>query len=422
MSDRHAHLVDVDTHHVWHPFTQMADWMGTEPLIIERGEGAWLFDDQGNRYLDGVSSLWVTVHGHRRPEIDDAIGAQLGRLDHSTMLGLASVPSIELAEQLLKVVPEGLTRVFYSDNGSTAVEVALKVSYQYWQQQGRPEKRTFATLKEAYHGDTIGSVSLGGIDLFHATYKALLFDSFKLDPFDAEGLEALFAEHAGELAAVIMEPLMQGAAGMIAHPPGFLTRVRELCDAHEVLLVLDEVATGFGRTGKMFACEHEGVRPDALCVAKGITGGYLPLAATVFSERIHDGFLGEGQTFFHGHTYTGNPLACAAALANLKLFETDRTLEKLQGRIAQLTAGLEKLAAHPKVKEIRQRGFMVGLELDYPETVKMAHEVCMKVRERELILRNLGNVVVLMPPLSITEDELAHLLEVLGWAIDALCG
>lgn len=423
MNDRHARLAEIDRRHVWHPFTQTLEWDAADPLVVEAGEGAWLVDDQGRRYLDGVSSLWVTVHGHRRAELDAAVKDQLGRIAHSTLLGLASVPSIELAERLVDLAPEGLTRVFYSDNGSTAVEVALKVCYQYWHQIGRPEKRRFASLKEAYHGDTIGSVSLGGIDLFHATYKALLFDSVKVDPFDPASLEAAFEQHGHELAAFVLEPLMQGAAGMVAHPKGFLKRVRELCDRHDVLLVADEVATGFGRTGTMFACEQEGVAPDALCLAKGITGGYLPLAVTLFTDRIHAGFTGEGKTFFHGHTYTGNPLACAAALANLELFERERTLEALQPKIAHLGRRLEPIAAHPAVHEIRRRGFMGGVELGpYPDDPKVAHRVCMKVRERELILRNLGNVVVLMPPLCITEAEIDHLTGVLAWAIDEVCG
>ncbi|MDF1564873.1 MAG: adenosylmethionine--8-amino-7-oxononanoate transaminase [Deltaproteobacteria bacterium] len=415
-------LADLDRKHVWHPFTPMAEWMASEPLIIERAEGSYLVDTEGRRYLDGVSSLWVNVHGHRKAAIDEAIREQLERVAHTTLLGLASVPSIELAARLIAVAPEGLTRVFYSDSGSTAVEVALKVAYQYQRQRGAPERSRFGTLAGAYHGDTIGSVSLGGMDLFHATYRALLFESLKVDPQDLGALDAFFEAHGGELAAFVMEPLVQGAAGMILQPPGFLRRVRELCDAHDVLLVLDEVATGFGRTGTLFACEQEGVRPDVLCLAKGITGGTLPLAATLFTEAIHDAFLGapeEARTFFHGHTYTGNPLACAAAIASLRLFEEERTLERLQPKIAQLSRRLEALAARADVVEVRQRGFMVGIELESSDPLRRRGvRVCAKMRERGVIVRPLGDVVVLMPPLAISGEELEQLLDVTAWALE----
>jgi adenosylmethionine---8-amino-7-oxononanoate aminotransferase len=425
-SARHERLAEIDKRHVWHPFTQMAGWTDEDPLIIEGADGAWLIDDRGRRFLDGISSLWVTVHGHRRKELDEAVRAQLDRVAHTTLLGLASVPSIELAERLVAVTPEGLNRVFYSDSGSTSVEVALKVCYQYWQQVGRPEKNEFATLKEAYHGDTIGSVSLGGIDLFHATYKALLFPSHKVDPLDESALEVLFESAGDRLAAFVVEPLVQGAAGMRMQPPGFLARLRALCDRHDVLLVADEVATGFGRTGRMFACEHENIRPDVLCLAKGITGGYLPLAATLFTDRIYEGFLGdfaELKTFFHGHTYTGNPLACAAALASLDLFERDRTLESLQPKIERLAGHLSRIAKCEHVMEVRQKGFMVGIETGpFPFEERRGHHICMKARERGVIVRPLGDVIVLMPPLSITDGELDHLMEVVEWAIEGIAG
>ena len=319
----------------------MAVWPSDDPLIIERAEGNELVDDLGRRYLDGVSSLWCNVHGHRKREIDDAVRAQLDRVAHSTLLGLASVPSIELAEALVRIAPEGMTRVFYSDSGSTAVEVALKMAYQYWQQRGRPEKTRFAALTEAYHGDTVGSVSVGGMELFHGIFRGLLFGVERLpspspyhwtgggDPLTGalRAAERLLEEKASTLAAVVLEPLVQGAAGMWMHPPGYLRAMAELCRKHDVLLVCDEVATGFGRTGTMFAVEQEGVRPDFLCLAKGLSGGYLPLAATLTTDRVHEAFLGEFasvRTFFHGHTFTGNPLACAAALASLRLFETER--------------------------------------------------------------------------------------------------
>ncbi|MEA2407725.1 MAG: adenosylmethionine---8-amino-7-oxononanoate aminotransferase, partial [Thermoleophilaceae bacterium] len=318
--------------------------------------------------------------------------------------------------------PPGLTRVFYSDSGSTATEIALKMAFQYWRQRGQ-ERRHFVSLRMAYHGDTIGSVSVGGIDLFHSLYEPLLFDTLKAEPGDAADMERVLSEHPGEVAAVIMEPLVQGAAGMLVHPPGYLRAVRELCDRHGVLLILDEVATGFGRTGRMFACEHEGVAPDLLCLAKGITGGYLPLAATLASERIYEGFLGEHEefrTFFHGHTYTGNPLACAAGIASLDVFRDERTLERLAPKLDLLAELLAPLSEHPAVAAVRRCGFMVGIELvEHPLPVRIGHRVTLEARRRGAIIRPLGDVVVLMPPLSITSDELTRLVGITAEAIDA---
>jgi adenosylmethionine---8-amino-7-oxononanoate aminotransferase len=322
----------------------------------------------------------------------------------------------------LQLAPPGLTRVFYSDSGSTATEIALKMAFQYWRQRGE-ERHSFAALRMAYHGDTIGSVSVGGIDLFHSTYRPLLFDTLKAEPGDLDDMDRLLEEHGGEVAAVIMEPLVQGAAGMLMHPEGYLRGVRELCDRHGVLLILDEVATGFGRTGRMFACEHEDVAPDLLCLAKGITGGYLPLAATLATERIYDGFLGEFEefrTFFHGHTYTGNPLACAAALATLDVFEEERTLEGLEAKIDLLRDLLRPLAGLPVVREVRQCGLMVGIELsDFPPTARMGHRVTLEARARGAIVRPLGDVVVLMPPLAISTGELRRLVGITVDAIEA---
>ena len=343
-------LVAADHAHLWHPFTQQRGWTEEEPLIVERAEGTDLFDVDGGRYIDGVSSLWCNVHGHRHPRIDAALRDQLDRVSHSTMLGLTHRPAIELARRLVELAPPGLTRVFYSDSGSTATEIALKMAFQYWRQRGE-DRRRFACLKLAYHGDTIGSVSAGGIDLFHSMYRPLLFETLKAEPGDAADMERLLRNHPGEVAAVIAEPLVQGAAGMLVHPPGYLRELRELCDRHDVLLIADEVATGFGRTGRMFACEHEGVAPDLLCLAKGITGGYLPLAATLSSERIYEGFLGEFEefrTFFHGHTYTGNPLACAAAIATLDVFEEERTLDALAPKV-ELLGGAARAARRPSL-------------------------------------------------------------------------
>jgi adenosylmethionine-8-amino-7-oxononanoate aminotransferase len=415
-------LVAADRAHLWHPFTQQQGWVEDDPLIVERAEGTDLIDSDGRRYIDGVSSLWCNVHGHCHPRIDAAVRDQLDRVAHSTMLGLSHRPGIELARRLVELAPPGLTRVFYSDSGSTATEIALKMAFQYWRQRG--EQRTkFVSLRMAYHGDTIGSVSVGGIDLFHSAYRPLLFDTLQAEPGDASSMNELLSHYAGEVAAVIMEPLVQGAAGMLVHPDGYLRAVRELCDRHDTLLVLDEVATGFGRTGRMFACEHEGVAPDLLCVAKGITGGYLPLAATLASERIYEGFLGrfeELRTFFHGHTYTGNPLACAAALASLEVFEEERTLERLERKIELLEQLLEPLAARAEVAEVRRRGFMTGIELaDQPLAARMGHQVALEARRRGAVIRPLGDVVVLMPPLSISEGDLTRLVAITAEAIDA---
>jgi adenosylmethionine-8-amino-7-oxononanoate aminotransferase len=390
--------------------------------VVERAEGTDLIDVDGRRYIDGVSSLWCNVHGHRHPRIDAAVRDQLERVAHSTMLGLTHRPAIELARRLVELAPPGLTRVFYSDSGSTAAEIALKMAFQFWRQRGEDRPR-FVALRMAYHGDTIGSVSVGGIDLFHSLYRPLLFDTLKAEPGDVSEMERLLREHEGQVAAVIMEPLVQGAAGMLVHPEGYLGAVRELCDRHDVLLVLDEVATGFGRTGRMFACEHEHVSPDLLCLAKGITGGYLPLAATLASERIYEGFLGEFEefrAFFHGHTYTGNPLACAAALATLDVFREEGTLGRLGPKIELLAALLEPLAAHPAVREVRRRGFMVGIELDeFPLDLRMGHRVTLEARRRGAIIRPLGDVVVLMPPLAISEADLRRLVTITADAIDA---
>jgi adenosylmethionine-8-amino-7-oxononanoate aminotransferase len=415
-------LASADRRFVWHPFTQQRGWTSEEdPLVIESAEGCELIDSQGRRYIDGVSSLWCNVHGHRHPEIDRAVREQLDKVAHSTMLGLTHPAAIELARRLVELAPPGLTRVFYSDSGSTAAEIALKMAFQYWQQRGRRGCTQFVCLENAYHGDTMGSVSVGGIDLFHSLYRPLLFDSIKVPPGDLGAMERALA--GSGVAAVIMEPLVQGAAGMLMQPEGYLRGVRELCDRHGVLLILDEVATGFGRTGRMFACQHEHVAPDILCLAKGLTGGYLPLAATLATERVYEGFLGEHQdfrTFFHGHTYTGNPLACAAALATLDVFESERTLEHLQRKIALLGTLLEPLEDHPAVAEVRRRGFMVGIELrPYPLELRMGHRVTLEARRRGAIIRPLGDVVVMMPPLAISEQELERLVGVTAAAIDA---
>jgi adenosylmethionine-8-amino-7-oxononanoate aminotransferase len=416
-------LIAADRLTLWHPFTQQQSWTGEEPpVVIDHAEGTNLYDSEGNVYIDGVASLWCNVHGHRHPALDAAVRAQLDRMAHSTMLGLTHEPAITLAERLLAVAPRGLSRVFYSDSGSSAVEIALKMAFQWWAQRGEPQRTGFICLENAYHGDTLGSVSVGGIELFHSLYRPLLFTAWQARSGDASDLDRLLREHREEVAAVIVEPLVQGAAGMLMQLPGYLRAVRELCDTYGVPLICDEVATGFGRTGEMFACQHEQVTPDLLCLGKGLTGGYLPLAATLTTEAIYEGFLGEpedGCAFFHGHTYTGNPLACAAGVATLETFERERTLEHLGAKIELLGRLLEqRVAPLPGVREVRQRGFMVGIELagEDPDG-RLGHRVVLGARRRGAILRPLGDVVVLMPPLSISPAELRRLVAITAGAI-----
>lgn len=433
-------LKDWDKRYIWHPFTQMMDYMDSEPLIIERGEGFHLIDTEGRRYIDGVSSLWVLVHGHGRKELTDAIERQSKELCHSTLLGLANVPAVVLAKRLAAIVPGGLERVFYSDNGSTSVEIAVKMSYQYWQQKGDKKRKRFISFVNGYHGDTIGSVSIGGIDLFHKVYRPLLFKSYKapspycyrcpmkLDRASCgmacvEEFERIVKERREEVCAVVIEPLVQGAAGMITQPEGFLKKIWRIAKDNGLHFITDEVATGFGRTGTMFACEQEGIEPDFLCLAKGITGGYLPLAATITTGEVFDGFLGrfdECKTFFHGHTYTGNPVACAVALENLAIFEKERTIERMADKIALLRNELKRFTDLPNVGEVRQRGFMVGIELvksrktkrSYPPASKIGQKVTMEARKRGVIIRPLGDVIVLMPPPAIDAQTLKELVDV----------
>lgn len=443
-------LREWDRRHVWHPFTQMQDYVAQDNLVIDRGDGFYLVDVDGNRYIDGVSSLWVLVHGHGRRELLDAIRGQAERLCHSTLLGLANVPSIVLARKLLDVAPPGLTRVFYSDNGSTSVEIALKMAYQYWQQQGETKRRRFIKLANAYHGDTLGAVSVGGIDLFHHVYRPLLFKTYKApSPYCyrcplkltrdrcnmacIEEFRKVVEEHGPETCAVIVEPLVQGAAGMITQPEGWLSAIWKIAKEHGLLFIADEVATGFGRTGRMFACEHEGVRPDFLCVAKGITGGYLPLAATLTTEEVFGGFLGrfeDFRTFFHGHTYTGNPVACSAAVANLELFEKEAVLDGARRNATLLSRELERFLRLPRVGEVRQRGLMTGVELvkskvtkrAFPAREKVGQRVVLEARKRGVIIRPLGDVIVLMPPVAIDGPTLKTLVDVTYESIAAVTG
>ena len=422
------HLKVVDKKYLWHPFTQMKDWLADSngPVIIDKARGVYLYDTDGKCYIDGVSSLWVNVHGHGHPAIDKAIKKQVDRLSHSTLLGLANAPAVELSQKLIEIAPKGLAKVFYSDNGSTAVEIALKQAYQYWQNKGQKNKRTLVHLANSYHGDTLGSVSVGGIKLFHQVYQGLIFKTVALKSKGwgaVEDFRKLLEKRSGYIAALIVEPLVQGAAGMLLWPEGTLREFRRLCDQYQVLLIVDEVATGFGRTGRMFACQHEGVTPDFLCLAKGITGGYLPLAATLTTKKVYDGFLFDyksQKTFFHGHTYTGNPLACAAALANLVVFQKERTLEKLAPKIKFLAKQLKMFYNLTSVVEIRQCGFMVGIELAGRWEDRLGAQVCQRARESGVMLRPLGNVIVIMPPLIISEKQLQYLLESIYKAISVI--
>ncbi|MGV3723195.1 MAG: adenosylmethionine--8-amino-7-oxononanoate transaminase [Actinomycetota bacterium] len=430
----HNHLTDLERRHVWHPFTQMRDWEADEPLFIESGDGVKVRDLQGREYYDANSSLWVNLHGHRRPEIDAAIAEQLSRVAHTTLVGLTHRPAAELAARLAGIAPAGLTRVFFSDGGAEAVEIAVKMSYQYWRHQGQPERKRFVALAGGYHGDTIGAVSVGGVPVFHELFRPLLFDAdFAPNPAHcgsaeeaAAGLEAILERRRGEVAAVILEPVVHAAAGMLVQPPGYLRRVRELCDRYDTLLIADEIATGFGRTGRMFACEHEGIAPDLMCVAKSLTGGYLPLAATLASDRIYEAFLGpyeERKTFFHGHSYTANPLACAAALASLNIFEHEQVLAALPEKVEAVRAGLAPFRDLAHVGEIRQCGLMVGIDLvrapgaPYEWADAMGVRVCKRARTLGLITRPLVNVIVFMPPLSSTIVELQEMLSIIHNAI-----
>jgi adenosylmethionine-8-amino-7-oxononanoate aminotransferase len=453
LDDYIKHLIESDRRYIWHPFTQMQDWSSEEPIIVTEGHDCFLKDVRGRWYLDGVSSLWVNIHGHRKKELDRAIMDQLGLVAHSTLLGAGNVPSIRLAEKLAALMEQSfgkhsLSKVFYSDNGSTAVEVALKMAFQYWQHKGVKGKERFLSLQNAYHGDTLGAVSVGGIDIFHEAFRPLLFDTFKapspycyrcgLSVSDASPercgmlclseMEKMLKAHHGEIAAVIIEPLIQGAGGMLTSPQGYLKGVRDLCTRYGVLMIADEVATGFGRTGKMFACQHEGVVPDIICLSKGITGGYMPLAATIATGEVYSAFLGEFselKTFFHGHSYTGNPLACACALACLDVFEKEHTLVHLQPKTEVLDRWLEKISDHPHVGDARGVGLMAGVELvrdketkeSYAWEEKMGWQVAYAAREGGVLIRPLGNVVVIMPPLAIGEKDLRRMLEVIEEAI-----
>jgi adenosylmethionine-8-amino-7-oxononanoate aminotransferase len=443
-----------DAEHVWHPFTPHSVYLEEEPLMIVAGEGNELIDIDGRRYIDGVASIWCNALGHRRPEIDQAVRDQLDRIAHCTLLGHTSPPAVVLAKRLVDIAPPGLTRVFFSDDGSTAVEAAAKIAYQYWQQVsgaeppgGQPKTR-FLTLANAYHGDTVGSVSLGGIDLFHRVYRPLLFETLTAPSPSCyhctlcagssscsgaclDAMLRLIDENAGALVAVVIEPGFQGASGILPLPDGYLTRVAEATRAAGALLILDEVAAGMGRTGTMFACQRENVAPDLLCTAKGLTGGYLPLAATLATEEVFEAFLGppeEGRTFFHGHTFTGNPLGAAAALATLDIFEREQIVAGLQPKIRHLRVQLERLRSLEWVGDIRQCGLAAGIELvadrdrrePFPASERTGVKVCRAAREQGVFLRPLGDVIVIMPPLTITLEQITLIVDAIEVGIRAV--
>jgi len=426
-------LIAWDREFLWHPFTPMKAWMEkNDPVIIERGEAEFLIDTQGRRYLDGSASIWCNVHGHGVPELDAAVRAQLDCIAHSTLLGLGNVPSILLAKRLVEIAPAGLARVFYSDNGSTAVEIACKMAYQFWANQGRPEKSRFLAFANSYHGDTIGAVSVGGIPTFHEMYRPLCFPvefiggkvggrRQKAEEVVRE-IEQLLAARPGAYAGIIIEPLIQAAGGMILHPPGLLRQLRALADRHALLLICDEVFTGFGRTGQMFACQHEGVTPDLLCLSKGLTAGYMPLGATLTTQRVFQAFYADpraGKTFFHGHTFTGHPLACAVALASLDLFEKNRLLEHVQ-RLADLMAQwLAPARALPHIGDVRCLGLVAAIEIvqdkatgqSFPYHWRLGGAVCTGLRQQGIMLRPLADNIVICPPLAIREKNLCALCE-----------
>lgn len=431
-----AELADWDRQHHWHAFTQMAEY---QSLVIERAEGVWLYDTDGRQILDGVSSMWCNLLGHRHPQIDAAVREQLDRVAHNTSLGMGNTTTAKLAKRLADLAPGDLQHAFLASDGSSAIEVALKMAFQYWQQCDSPrlEKTKYLALGEAYHGDTIGSASVGGIARFHALFSPLLFDVIRVPSpdrhqgaqFYLDQLELILADRHEEIAAMVLEPLVQAAAGIALHPPGYLAGVRELTRRYDVLLIADEIVTGFGRTGRMFACEAEDVVPDFLCLGKSITGGYLPLSATITHPDIYAVFLGtaiSGRALMHGHTYAGNPLGAAAALATLEILEQDKILEKLPAKFEILADILVGIAKHPRVAETRQLGLIGAVELTpsdnpierYPPELRIAYQVCDETLNRGVWLRPLGDVLVIMPPLSISDEELQLLGNVLLESID----
>ena len=424
MRDDTRRWIEADRAHCWHPFTPQAAWTAGEPLVLARGQGVWLWDSEGRKYLDGNSSIWTNIHGHNHPALNAALEKQLGEVAHTSYLGFANPRASELAARLYGLFPAGtLERVFFSDDGSTAIECAMKMAIQYRQLTGEPERTGFIAFDQAYHGDTMGAASLGGVPRFHERFRKhgtpVTFVS------GMEALRELPREAIKGTAAVVIEPLIQGVNEMRPWPAGMLRELRHWCDAHDVHLMLDEVMTGFGRTGRMFACEHEGVTPDFLCAAKGITGGYMPMAATLTTAAVYEAFLGEDdRAFYYGHSYTANPLGCAVALASLDVFEEENTLESLQPKIARMAELLAELKSKsPLVHEIRQCGFIAGIELRradgtrFPADLRIGSEVCFEARRHGLLTRPIRDTIVLMPPLCITEAELEFAVKAVSEAI-----
>ena len=429
-------LENWDKSFLWHPFTQMQDWEKESICVIARGQGVYLIDTDSNRYLDGISSMWTNVHGHNHPRLNAALTAQIEKISHSTLLGFSNVPAIQLAKRLVEITPPGLNRTFFSDNGSTAVEIALKIAHQYWQHCGQENRSKFVHLDQAYHGDTLGAVSVGGIDLFHQTFAPLTFSSISTPTPNAykghsaeedrdrclDLLDQILTRHQGQISGIIVEPLVQGAGGMIIHPTGFLKGVEQLARKYDVLLIVDEVMTGLGRTGQMWACQREQVEPDILCSAKGLTAGYLPLAATLTTEKIYTAFLGEYtelKTFFHGHSFTGNQLGATVALANLELFDTPDFFSQLENKIAYFQQRLQEFHTLDYVGNLRSIGLIAAFELmsdkrkqiEFPFEQKAGIRVCRSALKKGVILRPLVNTIVLMPPLSITTSEIDLLID-----------
>jgi adenosylmethionine-8-amino-7-oxononanoate aminotransferase len=428
MTEQTRRWLEADAAHCWHPFTDQGAWTapGGDPLVLVAGQGPWLEDSEGRRYLDGNSSIWTNIHGHNHPKLNAALHAQLGRIAHSSFLGFANPRASELAERLAGFFPAGtLERVFFSDDGSTAVEVAVKMAIQSHQQSGREERTGFIAFDNAYHGDTMGAASLGGVERFHERFRKFGFPVTHVGSMD--DLRALPELLTATTAAVVIEPLVQGVNEMHLWPDGMLRELRAWCDASGVQLILDEVMTGFGRTGTMFACQQEDVIPDFLCLAKGLTGGYLPMAATLTTREVYDAFLGgPDKVFYYGHSYTGNQLGAAVALASLDLFEEERVLEGVAAKAAVLRRELAGLKErHPLVHEIRQRGLVAGIELRredgkrFAPTEAVGPRVCLAARAEGLLTRPIRDTIVLMPPLCTTEDELRGAVSALEKALAA---
>ncbi len=435
----HSDWIKKDLRYNWHPYTQMKDCGNDPPILIDKARGIKLYDTKGNFYYDTISSWWCNVHGHNHPKIKEAIKKQLNSLEHVLFAGFTHKPAIQLAEKLIQITPESLTKVFFSDNGSTAVETALKMSFQYWHNTGRKEKTKFVSLDYAYHGDTIGAMAVSGVSLFNQIFKPLLFSSFKVPspycyrcPVNKERvscaidciklLETLLKNKNREICAVILEPLVMAAGGMIIYPKEYLKKAADLTKRYEVHLILDEVATGFGRTGRMFACEHVLIKPDFLCLSKGITAGYLPLAATLTTENIYRAFYAnyrKKRTFYHGHTYTANPLACSAAIASLKVFKEENTLLKMRELIPVLREGLEKMRELSYVGDVRSIGMIGAIELvkdretraPFKFKERISFKIYAKGLKENIILRPLGDIIYLFLPLSMKKKDLLSVLE-----------